>query len=131
MGTGKTALHGVTIKENIVNGNKSMTVSNEEGISSFAAVYAAAQTNKEIITPESDYLICLRGVTIETEAAAGTVSLDFQDSDKPVARLYTSKNSQSTGNNRHIHGAINEKLILNTTTGTDEVFILINYAEHK
>ena len=66
---------------------------------------------------------------IVTDASSGTVSLDFPNSGKKVARLYCSKENALQTTTLHIEGDVDEPLCLTTTTGSEEVFIAINYIE--
>jgi len=97
--------------------------------STFSEEYTDNQTNLAIITPENGKKICVRQVIIVTDASSGIVSLDFLTSGKKVARLYTSKENTLQVTDLHIGGDVNEPLSLNTTTGSEKVFIVVNYIQ--
>ena len=104
-----------------------LAVSRAMGKQSFSEAYATNQTNLTILTPVSGKRLLISGVFMATEGAAGTIGLDFLTSTKKVFRFYASKTTQSAVSDMAIRGAANEVLSLNTTTGLDNVFILVNY----
>lgn len=107
----------------------SLLVSRGHGKTTFTEEYTAAQTNTTIITPASGKKIDVVGVLIVTDATTGDVTLDFTTSGIKVMRLYASAFARMVSDDMHVEGAIDEVLTLNTTTGTNNVFILVNYRE--
>ena len=93
-------------------GRTSLATANEVGMSTFTAEYTSNQTDQDIITPSS-----------------GTIELDFPTSNKPIWRHYASKFSQAGAWKLNLTGAADEPVRLNTTTGSEKVFIMINYRE--
>ncbi|MHA1263388.1 MAG: hypothetical protein ACTSSA_15170, partial [Candidatus Freyarchaeota archaeon] len=83
----------------------------------------------DIITPSTGKKIHVRSVYCCTDADSGTVSLDFATSSKPVLRLYAAKFKTCQPININISGATNEALTLNTTTGTNKVFLVVSFVE--
>lgn len=127
MGTGKTALHQVEIERNYHNDKRSLLVSIDGVYETYSAVFTTAQTNNNIITPPSGRKVHVRAVFCATDATTGDVSLDFATSGKPVFRLYASVFNQCSTLNINISGDTDEPLTLNTTTGTNNVFLVVSY----
>lgn len=98
---------------------------------SFTAEYSAAQAGVAIITPPTGYRLCVRDVFITTNGNTGEVAFDFATSSKPVARLYASAQNNNFNTSGHVLGAVNEALTITTTTGTNKVFVKVNYVIHK
>ena len=105
----------------------SLAVSIEAGKNTFSEEYTTAQTATVIINPDSDKKVSVVGVSVGGDGAAGVVSLDFVTSGKKVFRHYMSKTSHTLSSTLHIVGAANENLSLTTTTGTDTIFVTVNY----
>lgn len=82
--------------------------------------------------PGSGSKLAIYNYCISTDSSAGVVALDFVTSLIPVARLYASKDSQSSDCPVHIIGAVDESIsILGTgLTNGAKVFITINHADH-
>jgi len=110
-------------------GRTSLAAAVEIGMSTFAAEYTSNQTNSDIITPSSGKRISVIGGITATTASSGVIEMDFPTSNKPIWRHYASKFSEAGAWRMNIIGAIDEAVRLNTTTGTENVFILINYRE--
>jgi len=110
-------------------GKKALLTSFLEFLNTFSRVYTSNQTNLDIITPTSGKRLCVHTVIIVTESNTGDVKLDFATSNKPVGRLYATRDQQQVATHLHIEGAVNEPLTLNTTTGNNDVFIAISYIE--
>lgn len=127
MGTGQTKLHDVTVVRNLVNGFYALVVNIDESQCSFSKVYTANQTNLDIITPASGQIVAVHGVFCATDSAAGEVALDLATSSKPVFRMYASKTQASAQSTMNIAGAADEPLTLNTTTGDNNTFLVVNY----
>lgn len=107
----------------------SLLVSRGHGKTTFTEEYTDNQTNLTIITPASGKKIDIVGVLIVTDATTGDVLLDFATSGKKVMRLYASAFARVVSFDMHIEGAVDEVLTLNTTTGANNVFVLVNYRE--
>jgi hypothetical protein len=100
--------------------------------SSFTAEYATEQTDVDIITPPSGYKICVREIFVHTNGNVGTLNLDFATSNIIIDRVYFSVQSKNDTAGGHIAGAIDEPLTLNIAgTGTNKVFVRVNYVVHK
>lgn len=108
-------------------GLASLAVSRGAGKNTFAQEYTAAQEDTAIIIPGTLQKVCVASVFVKGDGATGVVSLDFATSEKKVFRHYMTKYNQSDAQDMHIEGAANEHLQLTTTTGTDKVFIVVNY----
>lgn len=108
-------------------GLASLAISRGAGKNTFSQEYAAAQTNTVIINPGTTQKVCVASVYICGDGAAGVVSLDFATSGIKVFRHYMDKTNQSDASDMHVEGAANENLQLTTTTGTDKVFVIVNY----
>lgn len=131
MGTGSTILANVSSVTNTHNDRRALIVNVDDSQSSFSAVYTANQTNLTIITPSSGKHICVHGVYCATESAAGEVQVDFATSSKPVFRMYATKTSTQAASTMNVTGADDEVLTLTTTTGANDLFLLVNYMEEE
>lgn len=108
---------------------RSLLVSRGHGKSTFTAEYTANQTNLAILTPASGKKLAVVGVLIATDSITGDVNLDFITSGKKVMPLYASAFARTINDDVHIEGAVDEVLTLNSTTGANNVFIMVNYRE--
>ena len=108
-------------------GLTSLVVSRGGGKNSFSEEYTAAQTATVIVNPSATQKVCVASVCCSGDGAAGVVSLDFAVSGKKVFRHYMTKYNRSDAQDMHIEGALDENLTLTTTTGTDTVFVVVNY----
>lgn len=108
-------------------GLASLAISKGAGSNTFNQEYTANQTNLVIINPGTTQKVCIDGVMICGDGAAGAVSLDFAVSGIKVYRHYMTKMAHSMTSDMHIEGAANENLTLTTTTGATNVFISVNY----
>ena len=105
----------------------SLAVSRGAGKNTFSEEYAAAQAALTIINPAATQKVCVASVYVCGDGAAGVVSLDFVASGIKVFRHYMTKYNSSFTSDMHVEGALDENLALTTTTGTDKVFIVVNY----
>ena len=119
----------VTAIHDNLTGRTSLATADEVGMSTFTAEYTSNQTNNDIITPSSGKRISVIGGLTVTTASSGEIRLDFPTSNKPIWRHYASKFSEAGAWKLNLTGAVNEPVRLNTTTGTEKVFIMINYRE--
>ncbi len=119
----------VTAIHDHLTGRTSIATADEVGMSTFTAEYTSNQTDLDIITPSSGKRISVIGGLTVTTASSGEIRLDFPTSNKPIWRHYASKFSEAGAWKLNITGAIDEPVRLNTTTGTEKVFIMINYRE--
>lgn len=108
-------------------GRKSICVTRSHGHPSHIAEYNANQVNLPIITPPANRRVCVGGVMSAADTNLGQISLDFAVSVQPVWRHYVARFSAVSQNDFHVHGAIGEALTLNTTTGANLVFLVVNY----
>jgi len=97
--------------------------------STFTEEYTSNQTNLDIIEPDEGNRIIVTGVSIHTKANGGTVKLDFNG--KKVARLYASANNRFSPVISAVQGDVDESLVLNSTTGSNEVFVAVDFIEEK
>jgi len=107
----------------------SLAVADEIGMSTFTAEYTSDQTDVDIITPSSGKRISVISGITTTDATSGVIKLDFPTSNKPIWRHYASAVKEVGAWKLNIIGAVNEPVRLNTTTGANSVFIVINYRE--
>jgi len=117
----------VSVIKNEVNGRYSLVTNIDSSQCSFSEEYSSAQTNLIVITPESGHNLAIHSVYCTTDGASGEVHLDFLSSGKKVFRMYVTKENVTGMSTLNIEGGVDESLTLTTTTGTDKVFILINY----
>jgi len=83
----------------------------------------------EIIVPDGDNIIVVHDISLHTKANSGTIKLDFMDANKKVARLYASANNRHQPLVSSLHGEPGEPLIYRSGTGSNEVFVTVNYVE--
>jgi len=108
-------------------GLASLSVSRGAGKNTFSHVFNAAQTGSNIIIPGDTQKVCVASVYVCGEGTTGVVSLDFSAPGTAVFRHYMTKYNSSFASDMHIEGDANANLLLTTTTGADEVFIVVNY----
>lgn len=89
--------------------------------------YTANQTDLGVIAQHPDYRIQINGVYMATKSSTGEVYLDFEPSGIPIFSLYASKYSRDSANDIAIMGADGDSVVLNSTTGDNEVTLIINY----
>ena len=117
--------------EDHVTGRTGLITANDAGMNTFTAEYTSNQTNQDIITPSSGRKISIIGGLTCTTASSGEIKLDFPTSNKPIWRHYASKFSEAGAWKINITGQVDEPVRLNTTTGTENVFLMINYREEE
>ena len=102
-------------------------VSRSHGHPTFTDEYNANQVNLAILTPPAGFQICVNGVYWATAANVGTAALDFLGSGTIVWRAYPSRFTAGGEVGLHLHGAVNEALTFNSTTGANAFFLAVNY----
>ena len=107
----------------------SLLVSRGHGKTTFTAEYDEEQSFTAIITPASGKKLDIVGALILTDATTGVARLLFLTSGKIVMPLYASVFARIISDDMHVEGAIDESLSLYTSTGTNNVFVLVNYRE--
>jgi len=108
-------------------GLASLAISRGSGKNTFSHVFTANQTNSNIINPGATQKVCVASVYVCGAGTTGEVALDFAAGNIEVFRHYMTKYNQSYASDMHIEGAADGNLLLTTTTGTDAVFIAVNY----
>jgi hypothetical protein len=108
-------------------GQWALLVSRSHGHPSYINEFNANQVNLNIITPPAGRRVCVGGVMSAADTNIGQISLDFAASVQPVWRHYVANFRAISQNDFHVHGAIDEVLTLNTTTGANLVFLIVNY----
>ncbi len=108
-------------------GRWAMLVSRSHGHPSYINEFNANQVNLAIITPPADRRVCVAGVLSVADTNAGQISLDFAVSVQPVWRHYVANFRAIEQNDFHMDGALGEALTLNTTTGANLIFLIVNY----
>ena len=121
--------HNVDTIYDYKSGKTSLIISRAAGKTTFAEEYGSNQTNQAIITPSSGKKICIGGIHTSIDADSGDISLDFSTSGKKVWRHYGAKFKTSPSKDVHIDGAVDESLTLNSTQGTNNIFVMVNYRE--
>lgn len=111
-------------------GRTGITVSRGHGKTTYAVELTANHAAAAEITPSTGKKLVIVSVYCTTDAASGEVKLDFATSGIPVFRLYATKINASNSGEMHIEGAADEALTLETTTGAQDVHLIINYREH-
>lgn len=102
-------------------------VSRSRGHASLTAEYNANQVNNAILTPPADRRVCVSGVMTAADGNIGQVSIDFLVSGTIVWRHYVSRFGSMAQNEFHVYGNLGEALTLNTTTGANLLFMIVNY----
>lgn len=127
-GTDKNGLHlPIGIHYDEKTGLASLAISRGAGKNTFTEEYAASQTNTAVLTPTAAQKLCIASVYCRGAGDTGTVSLDFATSSKKVFRHYQAKRDHSFDQDLHIEGAAGEALTLNTTTGNEDLWLVVNY----
>ena len=110
-----------------VTGKASLLVSRSHGHPSYINEFNANQTNLAIITPPAERRVCVGGVMSSADTNTGQISLDFLTSAQIVWRHYVAQFRSTSQNDFHVDGDIGEALTLNTTTGANLVFLIVDY----
>ena len=108
-------------------GLASLTVSRAGGKNTFTAELTQDYTDLVIVNPTTTQKVCVASVYVCGEGTTGVVELDFAVGAIKVFRHYMTKYNTSFASDMHIEGALNGNLLLTNTTGTDKVFIAVNY----
>lgn len=108
-----------------------MTVGLDSGLfnESYTETFSSDQSSNAIISPSSGHKLSIIRVRIESSASSGEVELDFASSSIPIARLYASHFQRISENLGGRTGAEGEDLTLNSTLGSKEFFLSIQYIE--
>lgn len=105
----------------------SLLVSRSHGHPSYINEFNANQVNLAIITPPAGRRVCVGGVMSSAAGNIGQISLDFAVSVQPMWRHYVSAFRSVSQNDFHVEGGAGEALTLNTTTGANLIFLIVNY----
>lgn len=105
----------------------SMCVTRAYGHPSYVNEFNANQVNLAIITPPARQRVCVGGVMSAADTNLGQISIDFMASAQIVWRHYVTNFRMISQNDFHVDGNIGEALTLNTTTGANLVFLIVNY----
>lgn len=108
-------------------GRWSECVTRSHGHPSYINEFNANQVNLAIITPPAGRRVCVGGVMSAAAGNIGQISLDFAVSVQPVWRHYVSAFRSVSQNDFHVEGGAGEALTLNTTTGANLIFLIVNY----
>jgi hypothetical protein len=108
-------------------GRWSTCVTRSHGHPSYINEFNANQVNLAVITPPAGRRVCVGGVMSAADTNLGQISLDFAVSVQPVWRHYVANFRAISQNDFHMDGGIDEVLTLNTTTGANLVFLIVNY----
>ncbi|MCK5504544.1 MAG: hypothetical protein KAJ10_05250 [Thermodesulfovibrionia bacterium] len=112
-----------------LSGKSALIVSSAESKNTFSAEYGANQAGVDIITPAAGCLLSINGVVSHADTNTGNIELDFAGSGIVVWRHYVGQSRADLAANFHIEGAVDEPLTLTTTTGANDIFIIINFRE--
>ena len=92
--------------------------------------FTSAQTSEVIITPTSGKKAIITGISLETNSNSGEIRVYWGTSEELIAVVYVSRfGSICLPSICNQNGAIDETVKITTTTGTDKVFVAINYIE--
>ncbi len=105
----------------------SVAVSRGAGKNTFTDVYSEDITDEIILSPEPGQKLMIVGILTAIDADTGNIMLDFAESGMIVWRHYGARFKSQPVTDMSLIGDPDEDLILNTTQGENDVFILINY----
>ena len=108
-------------------GLASLAISRGAGKNTFSEEYAASQTSTVLVNPAATQKVCVASVYICGDGTTGNAYVHIQTSGTLVFKHYMTKYNQSFASDMHVEGRVGEDLLLTTTTGTDKVFIIVNY----
>ncbi len=110
-----------------------LRVTTNDHLNTFSKVYTADGV-VALFTPGVGNKIAIDSVHIETDSSAGSIALDFLTSTKPIARVWPSKNSQSSDAGMHLKGNADEVITLTSSGviggGGSAFLVIVNYVEH-
>ena len=104
-----------------------LLVSRSHGHPTFTDEYFVNQVNLAVITPPAGHRVCVNGIYWATAGNIGAAALDFVGSVIIVFRAYPSQFTAGGEVGLHLHGAVDEALTFNSTTGANAFFLAINY----
>lgn len=93
----------------------------------FSQEYTTNQTGTLLITPRSIETIHVLGLYVVADIDVGEVDIDFITSGKKVLRMFTPRSQFIYIPTMNIWGNEGESLSLTSTTGNNELFVLVNY----
>jgi len=93
----------------------------------FTEEYTAEETDTDIITPPTGYKVSVVNVMSHGDGSAGAIELDFNTSSTKIYRHYVSNRAKNSATVGDITGGADEAVTLNTTTGTDTIFVAVMY----
>jgi len=114
-----------------------LNVSFLEHLTTFTQEYTADGSgdivSTQIVAPIVNKHLGIQTVTIITDSASGTISVDLLTSTKKVIRLYPSKETSTHSGMTHIEGADNEGIHISATGigAGKKVFIAVSYMIHN
>ncbi|GAH81453.1 unnamed protein product, partial [marine sediment metagenome] len=108
-------------------GLASLAVSRGAGKNTFSEEYGANHPLAAIITPAATQKLCIASCYCCGEGTTGFVALTMPPHVPPVFMHYMSKYNTSFASDMHIEGGAGESLYLASTTGTDKMFLIVNY----
>ena len=111
---------------------RALTVDPAGHILTKTATYTENQTGTIFLSPTSGTRLCIRDVYMSTDDNLGLAVLNFNGvSMIDVFRLFATRFQSWSTVNMHIEGALNENLTITSTTGANQLFVLVNYIEEK
>lgn len=90
--------------------------------------YTSNQTSTKILTPSSGMRLKVVRIKIETKATTGQVKL-YDDKSGEILAILNAENNGSGDYEMRFVGSIDSSIEVTSTTGSNSVFILINYDE--
>ncbi len=108
-------------------GKYSLCVSRGGGKQTVRAIYAVDQTGTVLLACPAGKRIQVVGAYISTTSSAGEVNIHFAVLADIIFPLYATKYQADGNEDMALVGAVDADVKVTTTTGAEEVFVLVNY----
>jgi len=105
----------------------SLCVTRGGGKQSVREAYAVNQTGVVLLACPEGKKIQVVGAYISTSSSAGKVSIHFAALADIIFPLYATKYQAASNEDMALIGAVDADVKVTTTTGDEEVFVLVNY----
>ena len=112
-----------------ITGKFSIASSRGAGKSSHTGVFSENQIELHFISPSLGKKLMICGIITAIDADTGDIYMDFVGAGIPVWRHYGARFKNMCGMDMSIIGDVNDDLMINSTQGENDIFILVNYRE--
>ena len=127
--TDKDGIEVVSTVTDQVTGKTSIATSRGAGKSTFTEEYFESLYDVCILLPAEGLRLMIVGVDTGINAVSGDIELDFDGSEQKVWRHYGARFKSKCDNDMSIIGDVDEPLVLNSTQGENNIFVMVNYRE--